>query len=69
MLSEFVAKMRYQYHLNAIELVNVANQLGLIKNDKAEKKNKSHVMKVFNDILPRIYGEDMVRKLFGDFKD
>ena len=63
-LAEKVAKMRYHYHLNAIEINNVLNQLGLRKDDVAEEKAANHVMTIFNDILPRLYGKEAVDRLF-----
>ena len=39
---ETVAKIRLKYHLNMIELVNSANQLHLISDDKADNANKLH---------------------------
>lgn len=63
-LSTIVAKARAVYHTNMVELVNVGNQLGLIKDEKAEEANKHHVMTLVTDVLPRIYGEEAVAKLF-----
>ena len=68
-LAKTLAKLRYQYHLNAIELINAGNQLGLIKDDKAEKANKKHVMAIMNDIVPLIFGEEAVNILFDDLED
>ena len=53
-LAENVARMRYVYHLNAIEINNVLNQLGIRKDDDAEEKAEYHAMTIFNDILPRL---------------
>ena len=42
-LSLIVANIRLKYHLNMIELVNSANQLHLISDDKADNANKLHL--------------------------
>ena len=41
-ISSIVANIRLKYHLNMIELVNSANQLHLISDDKADNANKLH---------------------------
>lgn len=43
-----VAKMRLMFHANMLDLCNVANQLGILKNEKAEKIMKGHTMKCFD---------------------
>lgn len=53
-LAKMVATMRYHHHANMVELINVGNQLGIISDEKAEAKNRDHVMVIFNDILPRL---------------
>lgn len=53
-LPDLVALLRCRYHLNAIDINNVLNQLGLRSNDKAEECAKNHVMTLWNDILPRL---------------
>lgn len=55
-LPEKVAIMRFKYHANMTSVVNVANQLHIISDDKAEKLNANHVMTIFTDILPRLTG-------------
>lgn len=42
-ISLIVANIRLKYHLNMIELVNSANQLHLISDDKADSANKLHL--------------------------
>lgn len=49
-----VAIWRYKYHANMTSVVNVLNQLGILSDEKAEEKNKHHVMTIANDILPRL---------------
>lgn len=65
-LSMLVAKMRAEYHMDMVELVNVGNQLGIIKDEKAEEYNKHHIMTLIKDVFPRIYGEEAVAKLLEE---
>lgn len=60
-LPKVVAKMRFHYHANMIDAVNIGNQLGFISDEKAEEKNKHHAMTIFTDILPRL-GIDVFKK-------
>lgn len=53
-LIDLVAQLRYRYHLNAIGINNILNQLRLRSDEKAEECAKKHVMTIFNDILPRL---------------
>ena len=43
-----VAKMRLIFHANMLDVCNVANQLGILKDDKAEEIMKNHTMKCFD---------------------
>lgn len=43
-----VAKMRFFFHANMLDICNVANQLGILKDDKAEEVMKGHTMKCFD---------------------
>lgn len=43
-----VAKMRLFFHANMLDICNVANQLGILKDDKAEEVMKGHTMKCFD---------------------
>jgi hypothetical protein len=63
-LPKKVANMRLKYHLVAIDINNVMNQLHLRNDNKAEKKGKDHTMVIFNDILP-LLGKD-VEKVFQE---
>lgn len=45
---ERVAKMRLAYHANMLDVCNVCNQLGILKDDKAEEKMKRHTLKCFD---------------------
>ena len=52
-----VTKMRLKFHVEAVDWNNALNQLHMISDEKAENKNKEHVMTIVNDILPRL-GKD-----------
>lgn len=56
-----VAKMRLMYHANMLDICNVANQLGILKNEKAEAVMKGHTMKCF-DAMEHM-GLDPYRKM------
>lgn len=43
-----VAKIRLIFHANMLDVCNVANQLGILKDDKAEEIMKKHTMKCFD---------------------
>ena len=43
-ITKTVAKMRLHYHLNMLDVCNVANQLGILKDDKAVLLMKNHTM-------------------------
>lgn len=43
-----VAKMRLLFHANMLDVCNVANQLGILKDSKAEVVMKGHAMKCFD---------------------
>ena len=43
-----VAKMRLPFHANMLDICNVANQLGIMKDSKAEAVMKWHTMKCFD---------------------
>lgn len=52
-ITKTVAKLRFIYHTNMLDVCNVANQLGLLNNTKAEDKMKNHTMQTF-DCLERL---------------
>ena len=62
-ITKVVAKMRFHYHANMLDVNNVLNQLGLRNDDKAEAIGKKHTMTILTDCLPRM-GYDM-EKVFG----
>lgn len=68
-LAEKVAKMRMSYHLNAIEVNNVLNQLHIRGDEKAEQIAKDHVMTLFNDIFPRLYGKEALDAAMAKLKE
>ena len=49
-----VAIWRFKYHANMTSVINALNQLGILSDEKAEVKNKHHVMTIVKDILPRL---------------
>lgn len=53
-----IAKLRLCYHSNATSFVNVLNQLHIVSDEVAERRNKIHVMTVLEDIAPRL-GKDV----------
>lgn len=53
-ITKTVAKMRFKYHTNMLDVNNVLNQLGLRKDEKAEACAKKHMMTIFTDCLPRM---------------
>lgn len=67
-LSERIAILRFKWHANMVDVVNVANQLHFISDLKAEQLNKKHVMTIATDVIPRIKEEhlkEMVDKMKG----
>ena len=58
-ITKRVAKVRFWYHSNMLDVCNVLNQLGILKDVKAEEVMKFHTMNCM-DCLERIIG----RKLF-----
>ena len=55
-LPEVVAIARFKYHANMLDIVNVANQLHILSDEKAEEMNKHHAMTIMTDLLPRLTG-------------
>ena len=47
-VTKVVANLRLKYHLNMIDLCNVANQLKLLSDDKANRANKDHFKECLN---------------------
>jgi hypothetical protein len=52
-ITKSVAKLRFIYHTNMLDVCNVANQLGLLRDAKAEIVMKKHCFKIF-DCLERL---------------
>lgn len=52
-ITKVVAKARFTYHTNMLDVCNVLNQLGILKGDKAEEVMKNHTMQAF-DCLERL---------------
>ena len=43
-----VTKLRLGYHLNMIDICNAANQLHLLSDKKADRRNEAHLKKCFD---------------------
>ena len=61
-----IAALRLGYHLNMIDFCNVANQLHLLSNEKANQKNKNHLKECI-DCYERL--GYVIPKEFVDFKE
>jgi len=59
-IPKIVAKMRFAYHANMLDVNNVLNQLKIRSDEKAEERGKYHCMEAF-DCLERlgydVYGQ------------
>ena len=62
-IANVVSRIRLHYHANMLSVVNAANQLHILSDEKAEEINKRHCMTIFADIIPRLYGKDALIKL------
>lgn len=51
-IAKEVAKLRFLFHANMTSIVNAANQLGLIKDEAADKMNENHFLQCM-DALER----------------
>ena len=47
-ITKKVAKLRFIYHSNMLDVCNVANQLGILKDERAEEVMKNHTMQCFD---------------------
>lgn len=63
-IPNMVAKIRLQYHLNMIDLVNAGNQLHFISDEKADNANKNHLKNCI-DCYERLWVK--MPKAFVDF--
>ena len=61
-IAERVALARFWYHANMTSVVNVANQLHILSDERAEEMNKNHTMTIVNDIIPRL-SKDTIRSI------
>lgn len=52
-ITKKVAKCRFMYHVNMLDVCNILNQLGILKDEKAEEVMKNHTMQSF-DCLERL---------------
>lgn len=53
-ITKKVAKLRFGYHANMLDACNILNQLGILKDVKAEEVMKNHAMNCM-DCLARIH--------------
>lgn len=63
-ITKKVAKLRFGYHANMLDVCNVLNQVGILKDDKAEEVMKDHTMKCM-DCLARMHNttvEELVKE-------
>ena len=65
-ITKTVAKLRLEYHLNMIDFCNVANQLHLLSDEKADLKIKNHLKECL-DCYERL-GYNLPKE-FRDFKN
>ena len=65
-ITKKVAELRLGYHLNMIDFCNVANQLHLLNDEKADRKNKNHLKECL-DCYERL-GYNLPKE-FKDFKN
>lgn len=47
-ITKKVAKLRFVYHTNMLDICNVLNQFGILTDEKAEAVMKDHCMKSFD---------------------
>jgi phage-related holin len=52
-ITKKVAALRFKYHANMLDVCNVLNQIGILKDEKAELVMKNHTMQCF-DCLGRL---------------
>ena len=63
-ITKKVAKLRFEYHANMLDVCNVLNQVGILKDNKAEDVMRNHTMKCM-DCLARIHDttvEELLKK-------
>ena len=63
-LEKAVAKVRFHYHANRIDINNTLNQLHLMSDERNEESNRKHCMILMTDVFPRL-GLD-ISKLFNE---
>lgn len=47
-IPKLVAKIRLSYHMNMVDVVNVANQLGLMGDFEADRANANHLKQIID---------------------
>lgn len=53
-LPKIITIIRLKYHLEAIDVNNVLNQLHIRNDAKANRKGAEHTMIILEDIMPRL---------------
>lgn len=61
-ITKKVALARFRYHTNMLDVCNVLNQLGALKDEKAEDKMKHHAMKSI-ECINRLGPEDIEKHI------
>lgn len=61
-MAEKIAKARFMFHANVVEVGNIMSQFGILSGDKADELNKKHFYKAL-DCLPYMSAKD--RKNLG----
>lgn len=65
-VTKAIAKLRLKYHLNMIDVCNVANQLSLLSDERANMANKNHFKECL-DCYERLGYK--LPQIFRDFKN
>ena len=47
-ITKVVAQLRLKYHMNMVDVVNVAYQLHLMSGEKADRANKRHIKQIID---------------------
>jgi hypothetical protein len=47
-ITKVVAKARLKYHMNMVDVVNVAYQLGLMSGEEADRANENHLKQIID---------------------
>lgn len=61
-ITKVVAKARFTYHTNMLDVCNVLDQLGIMKDEKAELVMKNHTMQAFDRLERLGYNIDTLKE-------